>query len=84
MYSFKSIPEIEVSIAEVCRQRKLNYALTGFSGAARLAPAVRYQRVFVYIDEPEKDVVEQRKNKGHTTKNNEGLKHVQHERTKES
>jgi len=59
LYSFKSVPEIEVSIAEVCRQRKLNYALTGFSGAARLAPAVRYQRVFVYIDEAEEDVVEQ-------------------------
>ena len=59
LYSLKSVPEIEVSIAEVCRQRKLNYALTGFSGAARLAPAVRYQRVFVYIDEAEKDVVEQ-------------------------
>ena len=58
LYSLKSVPEIEVSIAEVCRQRKLKYALTGFSGAARLAPSVRYQRVFVYIDEAEEDVVE--------------------------
>ena len=58
LYSLKSVPEIEVSIAEVCRQRKLKYALTGFSGAARIAPAEKYQRVFVYIDEAEEDVVE--------------------------
>jgi hypothetical protein len=57
-YSLKSVPEIEANIAEICRKRKLNYALTGFSGAARLAPAVRYQRAFVYIDEAEEDVVE--------------------------
>jgi hypothetical protein len=55
-YSLKSVPEIEAGIAEICSQRKLNYALTGFSGAARLAPAVRYQRSFVYIETAEEDI----------------------------
>jgi hypothetical protein len=32
------------------------YALTGFSGAARLAPAVRYQRAMVYIEETEHNI----------------------------
>ena len=55
-YSLKSVSEIELSLAQLCQEEKLTYALTSFSGAARLAPAVRYQRVFVYIEETEKDV----------------------------
>jgi len=30
--------------------------LTGFSGAARFAPAVRYQRVYAYVEGGEKDI----------------------------
>jgi len=52
-YSLKSIPEIEAKIAEVCEQNKINYALTGFSGAARFTPSVRYQRAMAYIDAEE-------------------------------
>ena len=52
-YSLKSVSEIEFSLAQLCQEEKLTYALTSFSGAARLAPAVRYQRVFVYIEETE-------------------------------
>ncbi len=48
-YSLKTILEIETDIAEICSQKDIGYALTGFSGAARLAPAVRYQRVMAYI-----------------------------------
>jgi hypothetical protein len=55
-YSLKSVAEIEVDLAELCKEEKLTYALTSFSGAARLAPAVRYQRVFAYVEETEKDV----------------------------
>ncbi len=55
-YSLKSIPEIEVELAKLCQKEKLTYALTSFSGAARLAPAVRYQRVFAYMEETEKDI----------------------------
>lgn len=55
-YSLKSVSEIEFSLANLCKEEKLTYALTSFSGAARLAPAVRYQRVFAYIEETEKDI----------------------------
>ena len=55
-YSLKSVSEIEFSLSQVCPEEKLTYALTSFSGAARLAPAVRYQRVFAYVEETEKDV----------------------------
>lgn len=55
-YSLKSVSEIEFSLANLCKEKKLTYALTSFSGAARLAPAVRYQRVFAYMEETEKDV----------------------------
>jgi hypothetical protein len=34
----------------------LVYALTSFSGAARLAPVVRYQRVFAYVEEIKEDM----------------------------
>jgi len=50
-YSMKSIPEIEADIANACDRKGIKYALTGFSGAARFAPSVRYQRVIVYIQE---------------------------------
>jgi hypothetical protein len=55
-YSLKNVSEIEFSLANLCKEEKLTYALTSFSGAARLAPAVRYQRVFAYIEETEKDI----------------------------
>jgi len=49
-YSLKSIPEIEASLSEVVgRQPASPIAFTGFSGAARLAPAVRYSRVAAYV-----------------------------------
>jgi hypothetical protein len=52
-YSLKTIPEIEAEIAEVCKRKKINYALTGFSGAARFTPSVRYQRVMAYVNAEE-------------------------------
>jgi len=55
-YSLKSVSEIEFTLANLCKSEKLIYALTSFSGAARLAPAVRYQRVLAYVEETDKDV----------------------------
>ena len=55
-YSLKSVGEIEAVLAEVCLQKGVRYALTGFSGAARLAPAVRYQRAVAYVDAPQGDL----------------------------
>ena len=49
-YSMKGSAEIESDIAEQCDRAGLRYALTAFSGAARLAPAVRYQRVSAFVE----------------------------------
>jgi hypothetical protein len=49
-YSMLSTSEFEYKLAEICKQEKIQYGLTGFSGSARYAPAVRYQRVMVYIE----------------------------------
>jgi hypothetical protein len=55
-YSLKNVAEIEADLAEAFNSKRLLYALTGFSGAARLAPAVKYQRVFAYVEEREEDL----------------------------
>ena len=55
-YSLKKAFEIEADLAKVCTQKGVRYALTGFSAAARLAPAVRYQRVTAFVEENEKDL----------------------------
>jgi hypothetical protein len=49
-YSLKSIPEIEVNLSQAGRKLAGRVAFTGFSGAARLSPAVRYSRVTAYAD----------------------------------
>jgi len=49
-YSLDGIPEIEEQIANVCSRKQINYALTGFSGATRLYPNVRYKNAMVYIE----------------------------------
>jgi hypothetical protein len=56
-YSLKSIPEIEADLARICSEKGIEYALTGFSGAARFAPAVRYNRAMVYLYTMPEDVV---------------------------
>lgn len=48
-YSLKSVTDIENALATYCNNRKIKYALTGFSGAARIAPAVRYKKAMAYI-----------------------------------
>jgi hypothetical protein len=50
-YSLKSPAEVEAEVAEACRDKRIPYALTSFSGAARLAPSVRYQRTFAYAQD---------------------------------
>ena len=47
-YSPKPIPQTEADLAEASRRIKVKLAFTGFSGAARFAPAVRYQRATAY------------------------------------
>lgn len=48
-YSLKALPDLEADLADVCLKEDIRYALTGFSGAARLAPFVRYQRAMAYV-----------------------------------
>jgi len=47
-YSFKSVTDIENALAAYCNTRQIKYALTGFSGAARIEPAVRYKKAMAY------------------------------------
>ncbi len=48
-YTLKSISEIEADLAMACDREGIRYALTGFSGAARYAPSVRYQCAMAYV-----------------------------------
>jgi len=48
-YSLDKLPEIEAQLAETCHRLGLDYVLTGFSSAARIAPMVRYQKVSAYV-----------------------------------
>ena len=50
-YALQTIPEIEARLAQECRRAGIRYTLTGFSAAARLAPAVRNQRAMAYVQE---------------------------------
>ena len=48
-YSMLTISEFEERLGNVCEKENVRYGLSGFSGAARLAPAVRYQRAMAYV-----------------------------------
>ena len=48
-YTIKTLPEIEAAVTEAGNGPG-RVALTGFSAAARMAPAVRYQRVSAYVE----------------------------------
>jgi len=50
-YSFEDISSLEYSVADVFKELNVRYALTGFSGAARFSPFVRYNLVTVYVEE---------------------------------
>lgn len=49
-YAFESGSELEAAVIEAARACGQRTALTGFSAAARYAPAVRYRRSMVYCD----------------------------------
>jgi hypothetical protein len=48
-YSLQPIPVMESELVEAGRQVSAQVAFSGFSGAVRFAPAVRYQRVTAYV-----------------------------------
>jgi len=49
-YSLKNEQEIEKDLSELCNKRNIRFALTMFSGAARMAPYTRYKRVYAYVE----------------------------------
>jgi len=53
-YSLLDISEIEAAIVSNAIEAGTRVGLTGFSGGRRLAPAVRYQRVMAYVEDPGK------------------------------
>jgi hypothetical protein len=50
-YTMLNVVDFEYRFGEVCFQNNIRYGFTGFSGAARLAPMVRYQRVMAYVQD---------------------------------
>ncbi|MBW1744269.1 MAG: hypothetical protein JRJ47_12715 [Deltaproteobacteria bacterium] len=56
-YSLGRVGEIESDLAESCRREGYKYALTAFSAAAMVAPAVRYQRAMAYMAEIQEDLM---------------------------
>ncbi len=48
-YSLDTPAQVEAKLAAVCRDARVDYALTGFSSAMRMAPMVRYQRATAYV-----------------------------------
>ena len=48
-YSLDTPVQVEARLAAACGDAGAEYALTGFSAAARLAPMVRYQRSTAYV-----------------------------------
>lgn len=57
-YSLRPPNEAEEIITEYCRRSGINYSLGLFSGASRVAPYVRSNKVFVYIDSNFEQVAE--------------------------
>ncbi len=48
-YSLEPLARIEALLGRTCGQAGITYALAGLSAAARIAPAVRYQRATAYV-----------------------------------
>jgi hypothetical protein len=48
-YSLEPLAAVEKGLAGACDELAQDYALAGFSAAARMAPMVRYQRAAAYI-----------------------------------
>lgn len=50
-FSLDPLPQVEAKLASISKELGNDYALTGFSAAARMAPMVRYQRATAYVAE---------------------------------
>ncbi len=63
-YSTDTVKQMEIRLDEYCKAKRIMYALTLFSGAARVAPYARYTRGFVYVQGNIKDITDTLKLKG--------------------
>jgi len=57
-YAMDGTTGAEQRIADACRKLGVRYALTSFTGAARLAPNVRYKRSDIYVEDQIEAVAE--------------------------
>jgi hypothetical protein len=55
-YCMEGVADIEEQLAAACEAAGRRYALTMFSGAARLGVATPYKRVFAYVEGEQSDV----------------------------
>ena len=60
-YSVDNVEVIEQGISEFCERNRIQYAFTLTSGASRVAPFLRYKRVFAYMSEPIEPIVQELK-----------------------
>jgi hypothetical protein len=58
-YSFDEVNDIESKLAEYCESQHIQYGFTLSSGASQVAPSLRYNKVFAYINAPVKQVAQQ-------------------------
>src|SRR4030067_610782 len=56
-YSLKPVADLEADLAAACREKKVPYALTGFSAAARFAPMGRSPRGMAYVQNPLNEIL---------------------------
>ena len=55
-YSIEDLPALERDLGGFCQQAGIAFALTMFSGASRVAPHTRFNRLFAYVDDGAEDV----------------------------
>lgn len=58
-YYIEELSSLECKLGNFCQQRGITFALTMFSGASRVAPRTRFNRIFAYIDDKVEDVKNQ-------------------------
>jgi hypothetical protein len=55
-YSLLNKSDLEAKLVSSCQEKRITYALTGFSGADRLAPMVRNQKFMAYVSNLTDDI----------------------------
>ncbi|MCP4155884.1 MAG: hypothetical protein GY757_49625 [bacterium] len=56
-YSLDGVVDIEKSLAEYCTSQHIRYAFTLTTGASQVAPSLRYDKVFAYLQVPSEQII---------------------------